>query len=232
MISSPPRVSDDFELLQAWRDGDERAGNTLFRRHFRSLFRFFSTKIDGPVDDLVQETITRAIKSFPKLRGSSQAEAERWLFGIARNVHMQAVTKQVGIRLRQDVASELAKYLQRTCEAVWYRPDIVTALSELPLGQLEVLRLMLEGLTIREIAQRLDLPGQTRIDLSQAQPWHPADPPPAAANSIAAGLATLAAALTAALPADRTGLSFGAFLPPAVPAAALPRPLQSGGAYA
>jgi RNA polymerase sigma factor (sigma-70 family) len=136
----------------------------FFKRYERGLFAYFS----GPmhwhwsfVPDLVQETITRAIQSFPKLRGSSQPEAERWLFGIARNVHMQSVTKQVGIRLRQDVAAELGKYLQRTCEAVWFRPDIMRALGELPLGQLEVLRLMLEGLTIREIAARLDLPEGT-----------------------------------------------------------------------
>ncbi len=137
---------------------------SFFKRYERGLFAYFS----GPmhwhwsfVPDLVQDTITRAIQAFPKLRATSEAEAERWLFGIARNVHMQAVTKQVGIRLRQDVAFELSRYLQRTCEASWFRRDILNALAELPLGQLEVLRLMLEGLTLREIAVRLDLPEGT-----------------------------------------------------------------------
>jgi RNA polymerase sigma-70 factor (ECF subfamily) len=143
---------------------DPQALVAFFARYERQLFAYFS----GPmhwhwsfVPDLVQETITRAIKSFPRLRGDSQPEAERWLFGIARNVHMQSVTRQVGIRLRRDVASDLAKYLQRTCEAVWYRPDINNAISELPLAQLEVLRLLLEGLTLREIASRLDIPEGT-----------------------------------------------------------------------
>lgn len=150
--------------IELAKQRDPEALVLFFKRYERGLFAYFS----GPmhwhwsfVPDLVQETITRAIQAFPKLRGSSQAEAERWLFGIARNVHMQSVTRQVGIRLRQDVAAELAKYLQRTCETAWYRPDILNALSELPLGQLEVLRLMLEGLTIREIAARLDLPDGT-----------------------------------------------------------------------
>lgn len=153
-----------LDIIERAKQRDSDALVAFFKRYERGLFAYFS----GPmhwhwsfVPDLVQETITRAIQSFPKLRGSSQSEAERWLFGIARNVHMQAVTRQVGIRLRQDVASELARYLKRTCEAVWYRPDIVNALAELPLGQLEVLRLMLEGLTIREIAARLDLPDGT-----------------------------------------------------------------------
>ena len=137
---------------------------TFFGRHERGLFAYFS----GPmhwhwsfVPDLVQETMTRAIKSFPNFRGSTNVQAERWLFGIARNVHMQEVSRQVGIRLRRDVAAELARYLQRTCDATWYRSDIVAALQQLPLGQLEVLRLMLEGLTIREIAAELGLPEGT-----------------------------------------------------------------------
>jgi RNA polymerase sigma-70 factor, ECF subfamily len=136
----------------------------FFRRYERGLFAYFS----GPmhwhgsfVPDLVQETITRAIKGFPTFRGESQIEAERWLFGIARNVHMQEVTKQVGIRLRKDVATELSKYLQRHFETPWFRSDVLGALSGLPLAQLEVLRLLLEGLTIREIAQELDLPEGT-----------------------------------------------------------------------
>jgi RNA polymerase sigma-70 factor (ECF subfamily) len=150
--------------LERCKKRDHAAMVTFFQRYERGLFAYFS----GPmhwhwsfVPDLVQETITRAIKSFPRLRGNTFPQAESWLFGIARNVHMQEVTRQVGIRLRQDVATELSRYLQRSCETTWFRGDIVAALNELPLGQLEVLRLMLEGLTIREIAGRLDLPDGT-----------------------------------------------------------------------
>lgn len=151
-------------LIERARRRDPDALVTFFRRYEKGLFAYFS----GPmhwhwsfVPDLVQETVTRAIKSFPKFRGQTPEQAERWLFGIARNVHLQEVSRQVGIRLRHDVASELAKVMQRTSDAAWYRTDILTALGELPLGQLEVLRLMLEGRTIREIAAELDLPDGT-----------------------------------------------------------------------
>lgn len=151
-------------VIERAKQRDHEALITFFGRHERSLFAYFS----GPmhwhwsfVPDLVQETMTRAIKSFPNFRGSTHTQAERWLFGIARNVHMQEVSRQVGIRLRRDVAAELARYLQRTCDATWYRSDIVAALQQLPLGQLEVLRLMLEGRTIREIAAELGLPEGT-----------------------------------------------------------------------
>jgi RNA polymerase sigma-70 factor (ECF subfamily) len=142
----------------------------FFRQHEARLFAYFA----GPLHwhavhlpDLVQETVARAIQAFPSFRGSAEAQAERWLFGIARNVHMQEVSRQVGIRLRRDVASELASLqapigdFPRSNAVSWWRLDILAALDELPLAQLEALRLMLEGLTIREIAQRLDVPEGT-----------------------------------------------------------------------
>jgi RNA polymerase sigma-70 factor (ECF subfamily) len=149
--------------LERAKQRDHAALVAFFGRYERGLFAYFS----GPmhwhwsyVPDLVQETITRAIKAFPDFRGDSPEQAERWLFGIARNVHLQEVSRQVGIRLRQDVAAELARFMHRPAELAQLS-DILAALGELPLGQLEVLRLWLEGHTIREIAGELDLPDGT-----------------------------------------------------------------------
>jgi len=143
---------------------DPAALAAFCERYEQRLYAYFS----GPrhwhwdlVPDLVQETFARAIKSFPRLKGHTEDQAERWLFGIARNVHLQEVSRQVGIRLRYDVAAELAKAMPQTTEAPWYLQDIYTALAELPLSQLEALRLMLEGRTIRAIAARLDVPEGT-----------------------------------------------------------------------
>jgi RNA polymerase sigma-70 factor (ECF subfamily) len=137
---------------------------SFFQEHQQHLHRYFA----GPrhwhwtmVPDLVQETIARAIKAFPTLRGRTDAQAQRWLFGIARNVHLQEVSRQVGIRLRQELASELVKHMPAWCEAPWYMGDIVAALGTLPLRQLEPLRLSLEGLTTAEIAAQLGVPEGT-----------------------------------------------------------------------
>ena len=73
--------ASDIVLLQAWRDGDTVAGNTLFRRHVRLLFRFFRTKLDGPVDDLVQDTLLGCLKG--SFRG--ETEFRTYLLCIARN---------------------------------------------------------------------------------------------------------------------------------------------------
>ncbi|MEM9694332.1 MAG: RNA polymerase sigma factor [Myxococcota bacterium] len=151
-------------IVERLKRRDERAFEWFFREHRGALAAYFR----GPrhwhesfVPDLVQETFTRAVSSVHNFRGHNEAQAHRWLFGIARNVHLQEVTRQVGIRLRQDVALQLARLLPRTAEASWYRQDIVEALEQLPLGQLEVLRLVLEGLTIRQIAEELGIPAGT-----------------------------------------------------------------------
>jgi RNA polymerase sigma-70 factor (ECF subfamily) len=150
--------------IERARRGDPSALGEFFRSHERGLHHYFA----GPrhwhrsmVPDLVQETIARAIKAFPSFRGGSEPQAARWLFGIARNVHLQEVSRQVGIRLRQEVAAELAKQAPPACELPWFLRDVLDALDELPLAQLETLRLMLEGLAIQEIAQRMGVPEGT-----------------------------------------------------------------------
>jgi RNA polymerase sigma-70 factor, ECF subfamily len=134
----------------------------FFMRCGPRLAQYFSGPLhwhEHFVPDLVQETFTRALASYGRFRGTTEPEAERWLYGIARNVHLQEVSRQVGIRLRKEVAAELARqpWLDERCHA----RDIRAALDELPLGHLEILRLVLEGLSSKEIAEELDLPEGT-----------------------------------------------------------------------
>ena len=43
-----------MELLDRWREGDRKAGNELFLRHFDSISRFFESKIDHQDTDAPQ----------------------------------------------------------------------------------------------------------------------------------------------------------------------------------
>ncbi|MEM6996586.1 MAG: RNA polymerase sigma factor [Myxococcota bacterium] len=72
----------DTALLQAWGDGDERAGNELVRRHFSAVFRFFRAKIDGNVDDLTQGTFVACLEGAARFRGDSSFRG--YILGIAR----------------------------------------------------------------------------------------------------------------------------------------------------
>ena len=76
-------MSEDFTLLESWRDGDAKAGSTLLRRHFDALQRFFSNKVgeDGP--DLIQKTMEALVKSRDRFRGDSSFRT--YMFAIARN---------------------------------------------------------------------------------------------------------------------------------------------------
>ena len=75
-------MKSDRDLLEAWRDGDAKAGETLFDRHFDRVYRFFQTKVDRQdVDDLVQQTFMGCVQSRERFRGESQVGT--YLLGIA-----------------------------------------------------------------------------------------------------------------------------------------------------
>jgi RNA polymerase sigma-70 factor (ECF subfamily) len=77
-------VDRDLDLLDQWCAGDTVAGNTLFKQHFPSLYRFFENKTDGEVDDLVQETFLQCLKGRDTFK--RQSSFRTYLFAIARHV--------------------------------------------------------------------------------------------------------------------------------------------------
>src|SRR5690606_27370383 len=93
----PPRADDniarpdpmsatpsDLELLDAWRRGDGRSGELLFRRYFAQLNRFFRNKTDTGAEDLIQTTFLACVEGRDRFRESSSFRT--YLFGIAHNV--------------------------------------------------------------------------------------------------------------------------------------------------
>lgn len=77
-------VSEDFELLHRWRDGNTEAGSELFARHFDRLVRFFANKVDEPeYEDLIQRTLLSCVESRDRFREESSFRT--YLFAVARN---------------------------------------------------------------------------------------------------------------------------------------------------
>lgn len=73
---------EELELLDRWCAGDQAAGSALFRRHYEVVYRFFSSKVEGEVDDLAQETFLACVRERQRfLRHSS---FRTYLFAIAR----------------------------------------------------------------------------------------------------------------------------------------------------
>lgn len=79
-----PPVDSDEALLASWRDGDQRAGRTLFARHVDRISRFFFSKVSTGVDDLVQRTFLALLERGRDLPAGVPVRA--YLFGIARNL--------------------------------------------------------------------------------------------------------------------------------------------------
>lgn len=73
----------DFELLDAWQQGDEASGSELFERHFEPVFRFFRNKVDDDAADLVQQTFLACTQSRTGFR--KDASFRTYLFIVARN---------------------------------------------------------------------------------------------------------------------------------------------------
>jgi RNA polymerase sigma factor (sigma-70 family) len=72
----------DGELLERWRAGDRAAGETLMRRHYHSVLRFFELNASWAAEDLAQRTFMACIERAGAVRDSEAFRA--YLLGVAR----------------------------------------------------------------------------------------------------------------------------------------------------
>jgi RNA polymerase sigma factor (sigma-70 family) len=170
-------LPSDVELLAAWVGGDTVAGNALVRRHFDALFRFFRSRVDDGVADLVQQTFLASVETSRRI--PEQAGFRAWLFGIARNkllLHQRAHGR------KRDLVGADA-----VVDALGDEPDDVSlgglvdmreeqrlllrGLRRLPIDlQLALVLSYWEGLSGTEIAQVLEIPvGTVKTRLRRAR---------------------------------------------------------------
>jgi RNA polymerase sigma-70 factor (ECF subfamily) len=74
---------DELALLDRWCAGDGSAGNTLFGRHFATVYRFFEHTVDKDVDELVQETFLACLRDRDTVR--RQRSFRTYLLATARH---------------------------------------------------------------------------------------------------------------------------------------------------
>lgn len=163
-------VATDVDLLDAWRGGDVRAGDVLFRRYFAQLSRFFRNKADFGVEDLIQSTFLACIESRDRYRETSSFRT--YLFGIARHhlyAHYRRQQRAVDFSQTSvvDLGASPSGPLSRREETA----TLLRALRSIPLEYQIVLELTYwEGLKGPEIAEILEVPANTvRGRLSRAR---------------------------------------------------------------
>jgi RNA polymerase sigma-70 factor (ECF subfamily) len=130
-------------LLQGSKAAFEQAVN----RYFGDLYRYayWLCRNRWQAEDVVQESLARAWRSWPKLR--EERALKSWLFTIVHREHLRAVPRTV--RPEPDEATEEAGYCLDPGRAM----DLEGALRELPADSSEALLLqVLGGFSCAEIA--------------------------------------------------------------------------------
>ena len=165
-----PTEANDLDLLDAWRGGDARAGNLLFRRHFAPLARFFRNKVDVGVEDLIQGTFLACIEGRDRFREASSFRT--YLFAIARNLLYGYYRRQH--RAVDFVQTSVIDLGASPCGPLGRREEaaaLLRALRSIPLEFQVVLELSYwEDMKAPEIAEVLEIPANTvRGRLSRAR---------------------------------------------------------------
>ena len=136
---------EDERIMQEVRDGEVGKLETLFDRHYRSLFHYFLhlTSNRALSEDLVQEVFFRILK----YRHTYQPETSfrAWLFQIGRHVHMDHISRhkaEVALPDMADAAAELSSPelpADRQVQANQEADLLHRALAALPAEKREVL---------------------------------------------------------------------------------------------
>jgi RNA polymerase sigma factor (sigma-70 family) len=166
-------ATTDFELLDAWREGDGAAGELLFERHFTAVCRFFRSKTDVEADDLIQRTFLACVEHHGQFR--KQSSFRTYLLAIARNELLGYLRRRNGVRGAIDTTVRSILDLDPSpSAAVVARQDeehLLEALRSLPLDLQIVVELYYwEDMTSQAIAEVLEIPhGTARSRLRRAK---------------------------------------------------------------
>jgi RNA polymerase sigma-70 factor (ECF subfamily) len=153
-------MADDFELLDAWAGGDAAAARELLARYTGPLYRFFDRKVDGPIEDMVQDTLVACVQGRDRFR--REAGFRSYVFGIARHVlYAQLRAKHRGVGELDLESSSLKEIGPTPSEIVAKKKEqqiLLEALRHLPVETQILFELYhWQGLTALEIADVLGI---------------------------------------------------------------------------
>jgi RNA polymerase sigma-70 factor (ECF subfamily) len=154
-----------LDLIEGAREGDDHAVAELVRRTQPDVWRLCQALgSPGEVEDLVQETYLRALRSLPTFRGDSSVRS--WLLAIGRHVcadHVRRRTRQR--RLLERVRSVAERHDAPGPTSV---DDLLEGLS--PERREAFVLTQLLGLSYDDAARALDCPvGTVRSRVARAR---------------------------------------------------------------
>ncbi len=166
-------MTSDADLLERWRGGDRKAGESLFDRHFDAVARFFRNKVDHGIDDLIQRTFLACVESRDKFRGDSSFRT--YVFAVAHNVlgkHFRSKRRHgdkidFGVTSVHDIAPSPSMVVAKHRE----QRLLLEALRRIPLDNQVVLELYYwERLPAKDVAEVIGVPeGTARTRIRRAK---------------------------------------------------------------
>jgi RNA polymerase sigma-70 factor, ECF subfamily len=140
-------------LMEAYQQGDATAGDDLFSRVSRPLYRFFAAQSTDRrhADDLLQDLWLRVHKARHTYRPGDPVLP--WLYAIARFVKVDAYRRRKAERFETTLEAGYEPK-QATSVSAQQLPDIDQMLAGLPESQRDViLMLKVSGLSLEEVAK-------------------------------------------------------------------------------
>ncbi|MCH9686351.1 MAG: sigma-70 family RNA polymerase sigma factor [Deltaproteobacteria bacterium] len=157
-------LTNDLEVLEAWRQGDRSAGDQLMRRHYTSVLRFFELKATAAADDLTQRTFLACVEGRERFRGEGSFKS--YLFGIARMLLLEFLRKRTRdarlVRFGEEDGGPAVTRLSTVVSRHQEQQLLLRALVALPTDMHVALQLYYwEGMPTADIGHALEIPKST-----------------------------------------------------------------------
>lgn len=163
-------MDDQAALVQRARLGDAEAWTTLYVAVHPRLRAYVGRRVGaGAADDVVSETMTRAVEAIDRFRWEP-AGFDGWLFGIARRVSAEHVRRSARRWRRSETVPALAAPVDEAMILSADQAEVRLAFERLRPQEREVLELrVIAGLTAEQAAAALGRrPGAVRTAQSRA----------------------------------------------------------------
>ncbi|MCW5960632.1 MAG: sigma-70 family RNA polymerase sigma factor [Pyrinomonadaceae bacterium] len=150
------RLKGKTEEERLWEDFEQEA-----MPHSADLFRvaMFLKRDRDTAEDLVQETMMQALKSFHRYEKGTNCKA--WMTTIMYHTHYKQLRKQTNLKLVADTEEQIAATLQFEAPIPQQitDEDVLKALNNVPdLFREVVLLCDVEGFSYKEVAAFMDIP--------------------------------------------------------------------------
>ncbi|MCS7209830.1 MAG: sigma-70 family RNA polymerase sigma factor [Fimbriimonadales bacterium] len=165
-------MTDDLHLIEAAKQGDERAFDRLWARHRDKVFKSLLRACGGNPEtthDVLQDALLNAFKALHQFRGD--ANFATWLYTIARRLCIRArreldrfyslddpLNSEEGKAILRQLIDQYSQDPQALAIENDLRERVQRAVAELPDSLRPVLQLRdMEGLSTEETAKKLGL---------------------------------------------------------------------------